>query len=110
MSHYALMSTTDAGNTLGLFVWAVLAGIVILVAAYRIVRSPRELYSYGLLSKCAWLVTICWLNWHWGPSILPLGGLGALWHLRCLLRRSDAGGPGDLPFAAGSPVDERGAK
>jgi hypothetical protein len=101
---------TGAGNTVGLFVWAVLAGIVILVAAYRVVRSPRELYCYGLLSKVAWLVTIFWLNWHWGRSILPLGGLGALWHLHCLVQRSNAAVPGDLPFAAGSPVDERGTK
>jgi hypothetical protein len=101
---------TGAGNTVGLFVWAVLAVIIILVAAYRVVRSPRELYSYGLLSKIAWLVTIFWLNWHWGPAILPLGGLGALWHLRGLLRRWDTSGLGDLPFAAGSPVDERGTK
>jgi len=108
--HHSLLSVVGTNDALGLLVWDALAGILILVAAWRLAHSPRELFSYGLLSKAAWTVTVFWLDWHWGPALLPVGAIGALWHLRRLARSRENGGAGYPPFAAGHPVDEPEAR
>jgi len=105
--HHSLLSVVGTNDALGLLAWDALAGILILVAAWRLARFPRELFNYGLLSKAAWTVVVFWLDWHWGPVLLPVGAIGALWHLRRLARSQENGGPGYPPFAAGSPVDEQ---
>jgi hypothetical protein len=105
--HYLAVSTVTNNDAFGLLVWNGIASMVILFAVLRLVRSPRELFSYGLVSKTAWVITIVWLSWHSGPALVPIGAFASFWHLHRLARNRDGGAPGYPPFAAGRPVDEQ---
>jgi len=101
--HYTPLSAVTVNELLGLLAWDFLAGSVIFCATWRLIRTPRECFSYGLLSKTGWLVASLWFTWHLGLVALPVGACATLWHLHKLARRGAAAE--DIPFAEGVPVD-----
>jgi len=78
-----------------------------LCAAARILRAPKNWFSFGVVSKVTWVIASLWFTWQVGDVLLPIGALVALWHLRALARRHVGEQPADLPFASGSRVERR---
>ena len=104
-----LLSNIGAADALGHLSLDGLAMIVMFGAAARLIRSPREWFSFGRASKVAWVLACLWFTFEVGDVVVPLGSLMALWHLRSLRRRHSGGQPGELPFARGTrvPRDEQ---
>jgi hypothetical protein len=100
----------SANNALGLLLIDGVAGLLMLYGAWRVARSPREWYSYGLVSKTGWIIASLWVSWHCGAALLPVGAIAALWHLHKLSRRQEAGQVGSIPFATGAPVEREGER
>lgn len=101
-----LLCDAYTDELLGLLIWEAVAGMVILLALVQIVRTPRQWFAYGLASKVAWVITSWWFAWHSGLASLPVGALAALWHIRGMRRRQEAGEALGVPFAAGTPFDQ----
>ena len=104
--HPYLLSTTSASAALGYICLDFLAGIVILWAIARVLRAPKNWFSFGFVSKVTWVIASLWFTWQVGDVLLPIGAVVALWHLRALARCHSGDQPTDLPFAAGSPIEK----
>ncbi len=94
MNYYPLMRSA------GLLAWDIVAAIIIVLALARLVRSPRELFAYGALSKCGWAIACIWFRWHWDAALVPTGALVATWHTGAIARRNLGAGT-TVPFATG---------
>jgi len=104
--HPYLLSTISTSAALGFISLDCLAGILMLWAVARVLRTPREWFSFGFVSKVTWVIASLWFNWQVGDLVVPLGAMVALWHM-CALSRRHGGQPTDLPFATGSPVEKK---
>ncbi len=80
--------------------------MVILWAIARVLRAPKNWFSFGVVSKVTWVIASLWFTWQVGDVLLPIGAVVALWHLRALARRHAGDEPADLPFATGAPVEK----
>ena len=102
MHSYPLVALISArAGTLGLLAWDAAAVMIMLLALARLLRSARELFAYGMVSKCAWAIACIWFTWHWDAALVPTGALVVLWHLSQLVRRSRAAGRASVPMATG---------
>lgn len=100
--HNYLLSNISAAGALGPLFLDVLAAIVTFYAAARVLRAPREWFSFGFVSKVTWVIGSLWFTWQVGDVVLPLGAVVALWRLRSFRLRHTSPAPGDLPFAQGT--------
>jgi hypothetical protein len=105
--HTVPFSMAGDNDAIGLLFLDGLAGVLMLYALARLIRAPREWFSYGRVSKALWSLVSLWLTWHLGETILPAGAMAALWHLRSLSQRHAGDEPRDLPFATGTPVNPK---
>jgi hypothetical protein len=106
--HPNLLSTVSAADALGYLSLDGSSLILTFWAAVRVIRAPRQWFSFGIASKLAWLLASLWFTIEVSDVVVPLGALVVLWHLRSLSRRQAGGQPADLPFAAGSPMTKDG--
>ena len=107
MHHLPLLSTVSVASALAPLFINALVGIVMLYAAVRVVRTPREWFQRGLFSKAVWFVIALWLTWQSAGIALPIGALFTLWYVRSLARRQQRAGGTGVPFAAGEPLKPR---
>jgi hypothetical protein len=105
--HTVPLLIVGADDGVGLLLLDGLAGVLMLCAVARLIRAPREWFSWGRASKALWSLVSLWLTWHLGETILPAGAMAALWHLRSLSQRHADDQPRDLPFATGVPVNSK---
>jgi len=77
-----------------------------LCAIGRVLRAPKNWFSFGVVSKVTWVIASLWFTWQVGDILLPIGAVVALWHLRALAHRHAGDQPSDLPFATGSRVEK----
>lgn len=104
--HRYLLSTISASAALGYICLDCLAGMVMLLATTRVLRAPKNWFSFGVVAKVTWVIVSLWFTWQVGDVLLPIGAAVALWHLRALARRHAGEQAADLPFAPGSPVEK----
>lgn len=104
--HSTLLYDNYAGELMGLIVWNALAGIITLLAILRLLRSPREWFSYGVVSKLAWVLTAWSVSWHFNGALFPVGAVACLCNLRALRRREESVQALGVPYASGSPFDQ----
>ncbi len=79
--HPYLLSTISASAALGPISLDCLAGILMVWAIARVLRTPREWFSFGFVSKVTWVIASLWFTWQVGDLVLPFGAIVALSHL-----------------------------
>jgi hypothetical protein len=85
--------------------WALLAGIIMLVAVVRVVRVPAECWTYRQWSKAGAVLLALW-SYDLRPETLPVGAAVVIWHTHQQARRRAARpDPPGVSFADGAPED-----
>jgi hypothetical protein len=90
-------SIATVPNAADYLAWVLVFGIVVLVAAIRVLRRPAAEWPHGMWSKIAWIVAILYIVVPLSGYPIPLGAVAAIWRTR----RPPTARPAELPYADG---------